>query len=288
VLQCCAPTLQNFLLKTGFSCGGEDEDSDEYKAQLERLRVPWAEVLAGVSACRELQVLFLSCIKAEPLFPPGTAFSRLTDLHITDFERAHPPEAGVMGLWELMASGGLPALAKLSVTLESWWDEKEEDVRTRVAPAFEAVAGTLTHLFFVMGGLIDDVGMGYELGVALGKLRRLKELALNLSWDGRIYRAFAQGLAASGEERPLPLLWRLRAGIYQHVFENADMLASLLLPSVRVFGSCHNSRGEAIVTACALRQAGYKHTWAVNVSSASDVPPAGLGSFRIVRASDYD
>jgi hypothetical protein len=52
--------------------------------------------------------------------------------------------------------------------------------------------------------------VGYELGVAVGKLRRLKDLALDLSEDGRAYHAVAQGLAASGGDRPLPLLWRVR------------------------------------------------------------------------------
>jgi hypothetical protein len=121
------------------------KEPEDYRSQVERLRVQWADVLAGVSACRELQVLVLPRIEVEPLFPPGTAFGRLTHLEISDHEREHPPDAGVMGLWELMASGGLPALAKLSVRLEGRWGGVEE-VRTRVAPALEAVAGTLTHL----------------------------------------------------------------------------------------------------------------------------------------------
>jgi hypothetical protein len=285
VLRCCPPTLKEFVLKTGEVVYDEyDDESDEYKAQVERLRVPWADVLAGVSACRELEVLVLPRIKGEPLFPAGTAFGRLTHLEISDQKRGQPPDAGVMGLWELMASGGLPALAKLSVTLEGRWGGTEE-VRTRVAPALEAVAGTLTHLYLVHGWLIHgEVGMGYELGVALGKLRRLKDLALNLSADGRIYHAVVQGLAASGGERPLPLLWRLRVGIHQPLYHNIDLLASLLLPSVRVFGTCHSSREQTIVTACALRQAGYKHTWVVKLSRNVVPPPARLGSFRIVRA----
>jgi hypothetical protein len=84
-----------------------------------------------------------------------------------------------------MASGGLPALAKLSVRFRAEWGGAEE-VRTRVAPAFEAVAGTLTHLHLEMHkcdtrGRSDEVDVGYELGVAIGKLRRLKDLALDLS-----------------------------------------------------------------------------------------------------------
>jgi hypothetical protein len=203
-LRHCSPTLKGFLLSTD-SGGpvvvyGRDEDDD--RDQKERLRMQWADVLAGVSACRELHVLVFPEIILEPLFPPGTAFSRLTHLEICDHERVHPPDAGVMGLWELVASGGLPALAKLSLNLEGCWVSLE-DVRTRVTPAFEAVAGTLTHLH--LQGLSDPDGnvrgdeadVGYELGVAMGKLRRLKDLGLDLFRDGRAYHAMAQGLASS-------------------------------------------------------------------------------------------
>jgi hypothetical protein len=118
-LRCCSPTLKSFRLKTA---GGPwitfGERAEDCGSQLERLRVQWADVLAGVSACREIQVLVLPRIKVEPLFPPGTAFGRLTDLEICDCQREHPPGAGEMGLWELMASGGLPALAKLKATFQ--------------------------------------------------------------------------------------------------------------------------------------------------------------------------
>jgi hypothetical protein len=276
-LRCCSPTLKRFLMSTGdHGCIRIDKEASDYESQVERLRLQWADVLAGVSACRELQELVLPlCIRVDPMFPPGTAFARLTHLdirEISDYEREHPPDADVMGLWELMAAGGLPALTKLSVRLEgrAWGDV--EEVRTRVVPAFEAVAGTLTHLHLsVWVGRrcwsSDEVRVGYELGVAVGKLRRLKDLALSLflSADGRAYHALAQGLAASGGACPLPLLWRLH--VVFPVMTNADLLASLLLPSVRVFGSSHPESGSshraALLTACALRQAGYKHTWAV-------------------------
>jgi hypothetical protein len=173
------------------------------------MRVQWADVLAGVSACRELQVLVLPEIVLEPLFPPGTAFGRLTHLETCDDEREHPPDAGVLGLWELMASGGLPALAKLSVTQEGW---VAPGVRTRVGPAFEAVAGTLTHLHLRMPKYcdirFDELEVGYELGVAVGKLGRL---TLDLFWDGRAHHATARGLAASGGDRPVPLLRQVRS-----------------------------------------------------------------------------
>jgi hypothetical protein len=286
-LRCCSSTIKAFLLATisnvVISC---DEDVDDYEDQVEELRVRWTDVLAGVSACRELQLLVLPRIEVEPLFPPGTAFARLTHLEISDYDRAYPPDAGMMGLWELMASGALPALAKLYVRFEGQWEGNEEDVRTRVAPAFEAVAGTLLSLHLetnVDGGwFCEDVGLGYELGVAMGKLRRLKDLAINLSIDGRAYHAMAQGLAASGGDRPLPLLWRVI--LPREIWVNEDLLASLLLPSVRVFGSRKNNyRRGALLNACAVRQAGYRHIllldprWTALKGIVRDIAPCTLG-----------
>jgi hypothetical protein len=214
VLRCCSPTLRGFSLAKWRFEGIQAQQDGDYAIQVEQLRVQWADVLAGVSACRELQVLVLPNISIEPLFPRGTFFGKLVHLEICDHEREHPPDAGVIGLWELMASGGLPALAKLNVRLEGRWGLVE--VRFRMAPAFEAVAGTLTHLWIVKlydGGWSRDE-VGYELGVAVGKLRRLKELALNISEDGRVYPALAQGLTASVGGVPLPLLWRILSSKY--------------------------------------------------------------------------
>jgi hypothetical protein len=126
------------------------------------------------------------------------------------------------------------------------------------------VAGTLTHLNLgklqYKKWMSDEVAVGYELGVAVGKLRRLKDLALRLSSDGRGYHALTQGLAASGGDRPLPLLWRV--GVYSCVEANADLIASLLLPSVRVLvpGGFQRQPALLLLTACALRDVGFKHT----------------------------
>jgi hypothetical protein len=262
VLRCCSPTLKGFFLSTEHSValGLAPREWDAFL--VERRRLEWADVLAGVAACRELQVLVLPNTEVEPLFPPGTSLARLTHLEISDSEPEHPPDVGVMGLWELMASGGLPALAKLSVRLERrcWGAEK---VRSRVVPAFEAVGGTLTNLRLLKGGFgefgSDDLEECSELGVGVGKLRRLRDLTLDLFRDGRAYHAFAQGLAASGGGPPLPLLWRV--GLISTVYANADLLASLLLPSMRVFRTCFwNTRGP-LLTACGMRQVGYKHIW---------------------------
>jgi hypothetical protein len=98
----------------------------------------------------------------------------------------------------------------------------------------------------------------------VGKLRRLKDLALGLFFDGRAYHAMAQGWAASGGGCPLPLLWRVRVFFEDSSNReaNADLLASLLLPSVRVFHlDCYLKYSRvAVLVACAVRRAGYKHT----------------------------
>jgi hypothetical protein len=263
-LHCCSPTLRSFYTCTAIYDSLEaQEGAPDHADQVDRLRAQWGGVLAGVSACRQLEVLELLPIKVEPLFPCGTAFGRLTHLRLSDHEPSHPPNAGGMGLWEVMASGGVPALAKLSVRLEGRWGEVEK-VRSRVVPAMEAVADTLTHLHLTKGewaeGIYVGREVGYELGVAVGKLRRLQDLALGLSQDGRVYHGMAQGLAASGGEGVLPLLWRI--SLTSEVKTNADQVASLLLPSVRVFRSYYFRIHAALLTACALRQAGYKHTWA--------------------------
>jgi hypothetical protein len=111
------------------------------------------------------------------------------------------------------------------------------------------------------GWIDDEVDVGYELGMAMSKLRRLKDFALDLSEDGRPYDALARGLAASGGDSPLPLLWRVVLPL--GVDTNADLVARLLLPSVRVFSTFHYCESPAaLLTACVLRQAGYKHIWA--------------------------
>jgi hypothetical protein len=124
-------------------------------------------------------------------------------------------------------------------------------VKTRVAPALKAVAGALTHLNLETPSLFvfrsEGVDAAYELGVAVGELRRLRDLTLGLSENCRVYHAFAQGFTVCGGARPLPLLWRVKM---PHV------LASLLLPNVRVIVSRPHSIGAALVTACVTRLVG--------------------------------
>jgi hypothetical protein len=265
----CSPTLRVLnLSKSGpiFCRGGARGmsgrgDANVRADHMEQLRVQWADVISRLSSCRELQVLVLPSISVELVFPPDTFFAHLVHLRISDDEREHPPGAGVMGLWELMASGGLPALTKLKVTFEGRLPGLEK-TRTRVAPALEAVAGTLTHLHLTYGGAgRSDERAAYELGVAVGKLRRLKKLTLDLFEDGRAYHAVAQGLAAGGSGCPLPLLWRVAVISFIQYDDAEDLLTSLLLPSVRVFSFHGFNFQSKLRMACALRQVGYSHNW---------------------------
>jgi hypothetical protein len=269
-LRCCATTLNDFRYSTGFHPLDVENGTNDPSGQFARMRVQCADLMTSLASCRELQLLVLLIFMVEPLFPPGTAFGRLTHLEMADHEREHPPGAGVMGLWELMASGGLPALTKLRLSLEGRWGAVEQ-VRTRVAPAFEAVASTLAHLHLERIGskewLDGEVDVGYELGKAVGKLRRLKDLWVGLTVDGRVYQAIARGFTASGGDNPLPLLWRV--GVSCAVEEaDADLPTSLLLPSVRVFSTeCDD---KPLLIACAVRQAGYEHILALDSLNKTD------------------
>jgi hypothetical protein len=112
-LRCCSSTLKGLVLMTSDSERIHiHRASNDFASQVERLRVQWADMLAGVSCCRELELLALPCITVKTLFPPGCAFRRLTDLEISEDEgrgEDSPATAGCgAGLWEVMASGGLP------------------------------------------------------------------------------------------------------------------------------------------------------------------------------------
>jgi hypothetical protein len=149
-------------------------------------------------------------------------------------------------VWGTMADGRLPALASPSISDSGkGWG--------RLPRALEAVAGTLMSLS-ITGRAPDDLPAGawYELGAAIGKLRRLRYLQLHVSSDGRDYHALGRGLAASGG---CPKL----AGIDLVGFaRKVDWLAyepSLILPSVRNLSvSGGSTEEEALLFACCLVQ----------------------------------
>jgi hypothetical protein len=168
-----------------------------------------------------------------------------------------------------MASGRMPALTDLSLYGRglSWGSPWPTEWESRLAPALEAVAGTLTRLTIENELLhtrssdtenVDCVKTAcHEVGVAIGKLRRLRYLSLSLYQDGRSYHAMARSVAASGG---CPELFELRL---EGVIENIESLTyepSLIVPSVRrlrLKGKC--SQESAQLLCCGLVRLGYRH-----------------------------
>jgi hypothetical protein len=77
-VRCCSSTLQDLRLAAEDSLDADDDDDSE--DSVDAPCVQWAELRAGLAACRELHRLALpmDTIEVEPLFPPGTVFARLT------------------------------------------------------------------------------------------------------------------------------------------------------------------------------------------------------------------
>jgi hypothetical protein len=162
-----------------------------------------------------------------------------------------------------MANGRLPALATLRIDFCNGllWEEGQGggEGGCRLASAFEAVAGTLRRLTF-SGGRVTDLPARacYELGGAIGKLRRLRYLQLQFISDGRAIHEVARGLAASGG---CPELFAVDA---DDISKNLDWLVhepSLIVPSVRslTLRCARCTEEEALLLCCGLVQAGYRH-----------------------------
>jgi hypothetical protein len=133
-----------------------------------------------------------------------------------------------------------------------------EGVVGRLARALEAVAGTLRKLS-LWGSLGDDppAGACYELGAAIGKLRRLRDVNVDMLHDGRDFLALGRGVAASGG---CPELFKMQI---DSVKRRADLLTykpSLIVPTLgRLHIKAECTEEEALVLCCGLVQVGYKH-----------------------------
>jgi hypothetical protein len=162
-------------------------------------------VAAGLtSCCATLEALHCPLAVFSALPATGPAFPRLTELFLlggeNDDVNVAPPT------WGAMTNGRLPALSELLVgTCQGFLlggrleGEGGGLGGHRVARALEAVAGTLTKLtLMAVGGEDAPAGACYELGAAIGKLRRLRYLHLDFISDGRDYHAVGRGVAASG------------------------------------------------------------------------------------------
>jgi hypothetical protein len=224
VLHACSSTIKTVRLLSGWGCV---------------LGTPFvqASVPGLTSCCDTLEVLRCPWTFFSALPATGPSFSRLTELSLwgapvknVDFTQK---------AWDIMANGRLPALATLSVTLSleiafaSLKRDRIMEGRCRLARALEAVAGTLRRLTLT-GALGKHLPAGacYELGAAVGKLRRLRYLKLDILSDGRDYHAVGRGVAFSGG---CPELFQLRLNGLE---KNADWLTfkpTLIVPSVRNF-----------------------------------------------------
>jgi hypothetical protein len=241
------------------------------------------ELVAGLTSCCDtLEVL--SC--RTDLFtslPAACSFPRLTELRLMGKEEKEVDV--VPRVLDLMANGRLPALAALHIRLDSEYLARsllEEGARGgggRLGRAFEAVAGTLRRLtiMFSRGDPLPDAA-SYELGAAIGKLRRLRYLELDMFPDARGYRAVAGALVASGG---CPELFKLHL---MGMKKNLLWLArepSLILPSVRnlrITAACPvaETDEEALLLCCGLVEAGYQYL--LHMSSFRDGPMEPLGA----------
>jgi hypothetical protein len=225
---------------------------------LEILKCPWAVFSALLATC--------------PTFP------RLTNLSLKG--RAGAAIDLTSPVWNIMASGRFPALDVLDITFSHGILWRQGEGGDRLARAFEAVAGTLQLLSLkygfdhIRGTESVPAEACYEVGVAIGKLRRLRYLSLDLLPDGRDYRAVGRGVAASGG---CPELFELSVGGLESNLDWFITDSSLILPSVR--NLYINGRGtveEILLLCCLWVLAGYQHLLCIRMSDADEhaLPPA--------------
>jgi hypothetical protein len=191
-----------------------------------------------------------------------------------------------------MSNGRLPALATLEIGNFHWQLYAEgEGVEEgcRLGRAFEAVAGTLRRL--TLTGVFTGARevACYEVGAAIGKLRRLRYLELSLYTSGRNYHTLGQGLAASGG---CPELFEIRL---TEIHWEAELLIyhpSLIAPSVRALWiDASDNEVGLMLFCCGLTHTGYKYRVDFSFSSPSTGYPICWNSdlFKaIVRAGALD
>jgi hypothetical protein len=205
--------------------------------RLERLEVPW-----GVFTC---------------LPPTCPTFTRLTHLSLADGRHTDAAIAFKSRVWDLM-----PALVDLHLESPQGVPWEGEGGHRLIVRALEGVAGSLRRLELVSterpASPAPPAVACHELGVAIGKMRRLSYLSLDIFDDGRAYHAVERGLAASGG---CPPLFELRLlGVQQ----NVDMVThepSLIVPSVRRLRiqEIGKDAEATLLLCCGLTRMGYKH-----------------------------
>jgi hypothetical protein len=183
-----------------------------------------------VRCCATLEVLYCPWPVFRALPATCPTFPRLTELNLVPRYERNP--AFTPNVWNMMADGRLPALASLSTHLHTL--PLSEEGGGRLARAFEAVGGTLRRLVLRQAGCPQGwdlpAGACYELGAAIGKLRRLRYLHLELFEDGRNHHAVGRGMAASGG---CPELFEVSVSGLKRNLEWVTYEPSLIVPSVR-------------------------------------------------------
>jgi hypothetical protein len=219
-------------------------------AQLEVLHCPW-DVFSALPATGPVGE------GVEPVFPSLIELC-LEGCDGENLDLASPA-------WDIVANGHLPALTTLNVKTargfsvggpgEGGGASAESG---RLARAFEAVGSTIMSLrLYDMGVNGLPLVARYELGAAIGKLRRLRHLELELFTYGWDYMAVGQGMAASGG---CPELFKVEIHGVQQTVDWLTHAPSLIVPSVRdLHISGTSTEDEALLLCCGLVQMGYKY-----------------------------
>jgi hypothetical protein len=232
-------------------------------------------LLPGVLGCCDtLEVLHCPFTVFSALPATCPSFPRLTELELDGGDQNIESPARV---WDIMASGRLPALASLCIHVSREIVSnclEGEGVSVggcRLARALEGVAGTLKQLILTTEQPANlPVGACYDLGAAIGKLRRLKRLVLVLCGDGQDFHAIGRGLAASGG---CPELVTVSVNIDGRHVEWLTYEPSVIVPSVRdlrIGGKC--TEEEELLLCCSLVQSGYRFSFESTVEGPADSP----------------
>jgi hypothetical protein len=156
------------------------------------------EVLEGLASCQHLERL-KAPLSTFAVAPPG---NRVT-FHIANLCLRRCPSndrpLSSLALWGLMARGAFPILSSLRLDFGKWsWGA---DLGPAIVAAFGGVAGTLKELTLLEtdpSGPADPAeadGVLQQVGEAIGKLRRLEILHLEVGGRGLRYHDVAQGVA---------------------------------------------------------------------------------------------
>jgi hypothetical protein len=208
------------------------------------------EVAGGLASCTHLERL-TAPISIFAVMPAGSGITfRLVHLELSS-SLSEGRALSSLELWGLMSRGGFPSLTSLDMGSQDW------NGGPAMVAAFKGVAGTLKTLKLTCDKEIDmGKSMLRQLGEAIGKLRRLETLHLEVGVQGVEFHQIAQGMAVGACPALRSLTFSLRRGGTWLASE-----PSIILPSVqrlRVYLFADHDGVEAHALACALKIVGYR------------------------------